>query len=174
MMVLRVVLIRHRLTFRNRPLFGKSPYRATTTMTNASETATPAQKAHATGRWAEIMFRALSTRIAKRWQFVSFRGAGKGEWRGVVDVIAIRKDTSHPKGKVLKRGDLFDIVLVQIKGGSAKAPTLKDKQRLREVAKHYRARAVVQFHWQKGKTAEFSVLQRSSEWKSSTGAEIFG
>lgn len=131
-------------------------------------------KAHTTGRWAEIIFRALSTRIADRWQFVSFRGANNGEWRGVVDVIAIRKDTSQPKGEVIKRGDLFDIVLVQIKGGSARSPTAADKQRLREVSKHYRARAVVQFQWRNGQCSEFSVLQRNGEWKPATGAEIFG
>ena len=54
-------------------------------------------KAHTTGRWAETIFRALSSRIANRWKFVSFRGVGKGEWRGVVDLIAIRKD--RRKGK---------------------------------------------------------------------------
>lgn len=44
---------------------------------------TPAYvKAHATGRWSETMFRALSNRVANRWLFVSFRGANKGEWRG--------------------------------------------------------------------------------------------
>ena len=78
-------------------------------------------KAHATGRWVETMSRALSTRVAKRWQFVSFRGANKGEWCGVVDLIAIRKDTAEPKSDTLKRGDLFDLVLVQVKGRSARA-----------------------------------------------------
>lgn len=53
--------------------------------------------AQETDRWTEIMLRALSTRVAKRWRFVSFRGKGKREWRGVVDVIAIRKDTSSLK-----------------------------------------------------------------------------
>ena len=120
------------------------------------------------------MFRALSTRVASRWQFVSFRGAKKGEWRGVVDVLAIRKDTSQPNGSVLKRGDLFDIVLVQIKGGSAGQPTTEDTHRLREVAKLYKARSVVQFQWKKGKIAEFSVLTRNLEWKPSTGIAIFG
>src|ERR1700685_23977 len=80
---------------------------------------TPAHvKAHATGRWAETIFRALSSRVADRWRFVSFRGANKAEWRGVVDLIAIRKSTKQPAGDVLKRGDLFDIILIQIKGGS--------------------------------------------------------
>lgn len=58
------------------------------------------------------MFRALSSRVAKRWKFVSFRGDGQGEWRGVVDLIAIRKDTREPSTRSLKRGDLFEIVLV--------------------------------------------------------------
>jgi hypothetical protein len=101
-------------------------------------------KAHATGRWAETIFRALSSRIANRWKFVSFRGVGKGEWRGVVDLIAIRKNTKQPAGDILKRGDLFDIILIQIKGGSARGPTPNDCRRLREVKRFYRARSVVQ------------------------------
>ena len=131
-------------------------------------------KAHTTGRWAEIIFRALSTRIANRWRFVSFRGAGKGEWRGVVDVIAIRKDTTQPKSSVLKRGDLFDIVIIQIKGGSARGPTVEDKRRLRQVANHYKARAVVQFQWTRGKICKFSLLEPNDDWKDCTGTEIFG
>ena len=43
-----------------------------------------------------------------------------------VDVIAIRKDTSQPVNRALKRGDLFDIILIQIKGGSARGPTQED------------------------------------------------
>ena len=144
-------------------------------MAAISPTPTPAHvKAHTTGRWAEIIFRALSTRVADRWQFVSFRGSNKGEWRGVVDVIAIRKDTSQPQSEVLKRGDLFDIVLVQIKGGSARGPTEADKQRLRQLSKYYRARAIVQFQWRNGHSSKFSVLQRNGEWQPATGTEIFG
>ncbi len=111
---------------------------------------TPAEKAHTTGRWAETLFRALSTRVAKRWQFISFRGTGKGEWRGVVDVVAIRKDTTQPTAGDLKRGDLFDMVLVQIKGGSARMPSADDCTRLQSVAKFYEAKAVVLFTWVKG------------------------
>jgi len=40
------------------------------------------------------------------------------EWRGIVDVIAIRKDTSHSDHELLKSGDLLDIILIQTKGGS--------------------------------------------------------
>ncbi len=71
--------------------------------TKKAEELTPAQKAHATGRWAETLFKALSARVAKRWQFISFRGAGKGEWRGVVDVLAIRKCWRRPKTEPLLR-----------------------------------------------------------------------
>jgi hypothetical protein len=131
-------------------------------------------KAQTTGRWAEIIFRALSSRVANRWKFVSFRGSGKGEWRGVVDVVAIRKDTREPNGNVMKRGDLFDIVLVQIKGGTSRPPTLEDRRRLREVAKYYHASAIVQFSWRKGESAEFSVLQPNLDWKQVTGTQVFG
>lgn len=132
-------------------------------------------KAHATGVWAETIFRALSSRVANRWQFISFRGRAKGEWRGVVDVIAIRKDASQPDDPLLKRGDLFDIVLVQLKGGSARRPTPDDCARLRRVARRYRARAVVQFQWRKGMTAEFLELDlRTLKWRSTTGAAVFG
>ena len=130
---------------------------------------TPAYvKAHASGRWAEIIFRALSSRVASRWKFVSFRGVNKGEWRGVVDLIAIRKNSAQPRGALLKRGDLFDIILIQIKGGSARGPTETDSLRLREVAKLYRARAVVQFQWRKGKSSEFFVLGRNLQWTPTT------
>jgi len=130
-------------------------------------------KAHATGRWAEIIFRALSGRVASRWKFVSFRGAADREWRGVVDLIGIRKNTTQPEGKILKRGDLFDIVLIQIKGGSARGPSANDCLRLREVAKQYRAKAVVQFQWRKAKSSSFFVLTRNMTWKPTTGEELF-
>jgi hypothetical protein len=132
-------------------------------------------KAHTTGRWAEIIFRALSSRIANRWRFISFRGAAQGEWRGIVDVIAIRKNTSQPKNNRLKRGDLFDVILVQIKGGSAAQPTRDDCIRLREVAKYYRAQAVVQFQWKKGVSSSFLELNcRTLQWNTTTGEAIFG
>ncbi len=143
-------------------------------MPTRSDSAVPAHvKAHATGRWAEIIFRALSSRVAKRWKFVSFRGAAKGEWRGVVDLIAIRKNTAQPPGDILKRGDLFDIVLVQVKGGSSAAPTMDDCRRLRQVARVYRAKTVVQFQWRKGKSSEFFELGRNLKWKPTTSRALF-
>jgi hypothetical protein len=145
-------------------------------MSSASSTKVPAHvKAHTTGRWAEIIFRALSSRIANRWQFVSFRGEKKAEWRGVVDVIAIRKDTSQPRAPLLKRGDLFDIVLIQIKGGTAPAPSSEDCIRLKQVAKYYRARAIVQFQWTRGVSSKFAELDRRTlKWNETTAPAIFG
>ena len=131
-------------------------------------------KAHTTGRWAETMFRALSRRVAERWEFVSFRGKGKGEWRGVVDLVAIRKDTSQPRSPKLKRGDLFEIILVQVKGGTARSPTPEDCIRLREVARRYAAREVVLFEWKKGVSWRFLVLNRRTlRWEETTGELVF-
>ena len=131
-------------------------------------------KAHTTGRWAETMFRALSRRVAERWEFVSFRGKGKGEWRGVVDVVAIRKDTSQPPNPKLKRGDLFEVILVQVKGGSARSPTMEDCIRLREGARHYAARAVVLFEWTRGVSWRFLVLNLGSlRWEERPGEVVF-
>jgi hypothetical protein len=135
---------------------------------------TPAHvKAHATGRWAEIIFRALSSRVADRWRFVSFRGINKSEWRGVVDLGAIRKNSKDPSNAILKRGDLFDIVLIQIKGGSARGLTQDDCRRLREVKRLYRAKDVVQFQWRKGKSSKFFVLGRSLDWLPSSSEQRF-
>jgi hypothetical protein len=133
----------------------------------------PHIKAHTTGRWAETIFRSLSSRLANRWKFVSFRGVGKGEWRGVVDLVAIRKNSRQPSGGVLKRGDLFDIILIQIKGGSAPGPTANDCRRLREVKRIYRARSVVQFQWRKGESSLFYVLGRNLRWNPTTSKSIF-
>jgi hypothetical protein len=130
-------------------------------------------KAHTTGRWAETMFRALSSRVASRWKFVSFRGKNKGEWRGVIDLIAIRKSTAQPPGELLKRGDLFDIILVQVKSGAAAGPTLDDRRRLREVARLYRATAIVQFQWRRRKSSRFFELDEDLQWKPTTSRALF-
>ena len=121
------------------------------------------------------MFRALSARHARRWKFVSFRGDQGGESRGVVDVLAIRKDTSAPTDPKLKSHDLFDIVLVQCKGGGARAPTHDDIQRLRRVAKVYRAKAVVLFEWRFRSAAVFKTLPaRGDDWVVVDGKDVFG
>ena len=132
------------------------------------------QKAAAIDKWTEIIMRAITKKVAKRWKFVSFRGSRGGEWRGIVDALAIRKDTSKPGSERLKRGDLFDIMLIQMKGGSAKFPTPEEKKRLKAVAKYYRAKNVVLFEWKKGKRTQFYVLNRKNEWKEIKTPDLFG
>jgi hypothetical protein len=102
------------------------------------------------------------------------RGKNKGEWRGIVDVLAIRKDTSQPAVEGLKRGDLFDIILIQLKGGSARRPTLEEKHRLKEVANSYSAKEVVLFEWKRGKVTAFYTLGPSLEWNPTTSSQLFG
>jgi hypothetical protein len=130
-------------------------------------------KARSTGRWAETICRALGARVAKRWKFVSFRGGNGGEWRGVVDVLAIRKSTAQPTDDALKLGDLFDIILIQVKGGSARGPTASDCARLRKVARQYHARAVAQFQWKKADSSSFFVLGRGTHWEEIEPVELF-
>ena len=130
--------------------------------------------AQETDRWTEILFRALSNRVAKRWRFVSFRGKGRGEWRGIVDVLAIRKNTSLPTNLGLKRGDLFDIILIQMKGGSARTPSMAEKRRLQAVAKHHGAREVVLFEWKRGRGTALYTLSKTLEWHPSTRRGLFG
>jgi hypothetical protein len=135
----------------------------------------PVQKAKETDKWTEILFRALTSRVARRWRFVSFRGAKGGEWRGVVDVLAIRKDTSRSNHQLLKSGDLFEIILVQMKGGSARKPVPLDIKRLKAVAERYGAKEIVLFEWNKSKKhCVFSRLDHSGKWEASTAKKLFG
>jgi hypothetical protein len=72
-----------------------------------------------TQRWAITMTkvcirRAMSQTPFPRWHFVSFVGPKGGESRGVVDLIAIRKDHRVKEG--FDRGDRLEIVLIQVKG----------------------------------------------------------
>jgi len=71
----------------------------------------------------------------------------------------------------LKRGDLFEVVLIQVKGGSARAPTVSDCERLRQVARVYRAKAVVLFSWKRGNNSTFSQLNlRTLKWQPAENA----
>jgi hypothetical protein len=88
-----------------------------------------------TAKWATIMtkwrigFETRGRRLSKtgvkparRWQLVGFPGLAGRESAGIVDLIAIRKDHATVNGH-FKRGDLFEIILIQIKGGGARCPT---------------------------------------------------
>jgi hypothetical protein len=133
----------------------------------------PHVKAHATGRWAETICRVLGTRTGRRWRFVSFRGTNRAEWRGVVDVIAIRKRTAQPAEPILKRGDLFEIILIQVKGGSARGPTDDDCARLRKIAAYYHAKDIVQFQWKRAESSQFLRLERGPRWQVVEPASLF-
>jgi len=89
-----------------------------------------------------------------------FSGPKRSEARGVVDLIAIRKDHGPPR-RGTKRGDDFQIILIQVKGGYAAMPTAEDAKRLRLVARHHRARRVLLAVWIKGKAAQFFYLRRN-------------
>jgi hypothetical protein len=132
-------------------------------------------------RWA-VRFastgKRAGTKAVKRWQFVAFAGPMGSESRGIVDLIAIRRDHLTSRGALLP-GDLFEIVLMQIKGGSASWPTVGDLERLAAVRRHYRARAVVLASWQKGAEPKFYVMRRISHerekaWREIAAVEIFG
>lgn len=139
-------------------------------------------KAARTFRWATTMTRwairhsttgkRSGTVAVKRWQFVAFAGPLGGESRGIVDMLAIRRD-HHTTGGRFLRGDLFEIMLVQIKGGGAAWPTVNDQARLKAVQRRYRAKAVVLASWLKGAEPTFYVLERGA-WKEKSAASIFG
>lgn len=99
-----------------------------------------------------------------RWHLLTFAGPGGGESRGVVDMVAIRKDHALP-GLGLKRGDAFQIILIQVKGGYAAKPTIEDGKRLRIVARCYGDCEVLLATWEKGNAARFfSLHPKSGEW----------
>jgi hypothetical protein len=88
---------------------------------------------------------------------VSFPGPAGRESAGIVDLMAIRKNHKKPKAP-FKRGDLFEIILIQIKGSGAKRPDKSEIKRLRDVAQYYNARAVVLAEWVKGNDVQFYWL----------------
>lgn len=92
------------------------------------------------------------------WQFLKFTGRRGSESRGIVDMIAIRKDHAEPK-RGTKRGDLLQIILIQVKGGKAANPTPEDCRRLRLVARHHAACGILLATWKKGKAAKFFPLR---------------
>jgi len=138
---------------------------------------TPGKKAQHTAKWAHTMTKWLITytrRTGGRWNLVEFGGKTGAEARGIVDLIAIRKD--HRKDvSGLKRGDLFDIVLIQTKGGDSTRPTEEDRVRLSMVAEYHRARAVVLAEWKRGEKLDLFKLE-GTEWSSTpvSPTTIFG
>ncbi len=125
---------------------------------------TASDKAHKTWKWAitetKVRIRqAVAGKRAPVWHFVAFTGPKGREARGVVDLIAIRKDHSAQHNG-LNRGDAFQIILIQVKGGSAAWPTPGDCRRLRAVRRKYHAHEVLLSSWKKGKAPQFLCLRQ--------------
>jgi hypothetical protein len=122
-----------------------------------------------TAKWAVTMTQvairhAIADNPWPHWHLLSFSGKHGHESRGVVDLIAIRKDHSNPIAGT-KRGDALQIILIQVKGGSAAKPTPEDAARLRIVARHHGACGVLLATWKKGTAARFFSLHKTlSEW----------
>jgi hypothetical protein len=136
---------------------------------------TPGKKAQRTARWARTMTKWLITfnhRKGARWNIVGFGGKANSEARGIVDLLAIRKDHQR-RGHGLERGDLFEIVIIQVKGGASRRPTRKDVARLLMVAEHHRARAVVLAEWQRGMKLDLFKLE-GGNWKPVAATDVFG
>jgi len=133
-----------------------------------------AANARRTGKMANTLAKALANRYAKRWRFVDFLGPKGRESAGIVDIVAIRKCGKPPTMAGLKTLDLFDIILIQVKGGSAPGPTDNDIKRLRLVGNEYHAENIVLFHWQDKKKTAFQKLDAKGEWRDATAADIFG
>jgi len=141
-------------------------------MLNRQVEMTPSEKASHTGKWAVTMAKVAIRRAVRkkfpRWELVTFLGEHGSESRGVVDLLAIRKD--HKAGRMgVKRGDYFEIILIQAKGGSAAMPTADDARRLRAVARYCKASAVLLSAWKKGESHEFHQLlektkKGASDW----------
>jgi len=87
--------------------------------------------------------------IGTKWELVQFVGPDGKESRGIVDILAIRKN-HRETADGLKRGDLFEIILIQVKGGSAPWPTRDDIERLRRVAQHHKPKCILLAEWKKG------------------------
>jgi len=144
-------------------------------MIDTPHSMSPGKKAQHTAKWARIMTKWLITfsrRTGARWNLVDFSGKTKAEARGIVDLLAIRKDHRRAE-RGLKRGDLFDIVLIQTKGGSAPRPTPDDILRLSQVARHHRAKAVILAEWRRGEKLDMFRLE-TNQWHPVDPVEIFG
>lgn len=126
------------------------------------------RRAARTAKWATAMAKQQITHVSGskkpgtkavvRWQLVDFRGPNGRESAEIIDVAAIRK--GHRPGKNgLKPGDRLEIVLLQIKGGTARRPTSSDIVRMRRVAKAHGAVAVVLVEWQRRKSLQYSRLR---------------
>ena len=134
-----------------------------------------AQRAQRTATWAKTMTKVLisqSSGSQPTWHVINFLGPNKSEARGIVDLVAIRRNQREIEAP-LKRGDLFEIVLLQVKGGSAKWPSAEDRERLRAVKDKYDAKEVLLSEWKQGAKAKLYRLKDDDWVELSDPAEVF-
>lgn len=118
-----------------------------------------ASNAIRTAIWAHTKVKSLITSSRQRgrgWEVVNFLGSAGCESVGIVDLMAVRKD--HRRDPSRPPGDWFEIILIQVKGGTARRPDEGDIARLRLVAKRYHAREVVLAEWTVGTRPTFCTL----------------
>lgn len=133
-------------------------------------------RAQRTATWAKTLTKKLisqSSGTQPRWHVVNFIGK-KAEPRGIVDLLAIRKNHHDPEAP-LKRGDLFEVVILQVKGGKAPRPNEEERERLRRVAKLYNAKILLS-EWKQGKKPIVSQLkgEKGDDWvKLIDAADVF-
>lgn len=152
----------------------------------ATESKSPTKKASKTAKTATTLAKAHLARESNkhggRWQWVEFLGANGGESRGIVDILAVRRKwavPADPELQKLKHLDLFEFMLIQVKGGGAKMPTADDIARLELVADQYNACYVLLYQWnEKDKQATgFRVLNRDTHQFGelvTDGSKVFG
>lgn len=145
-----------------------------------------AKKAIKVAKMAMTLAKAHLARESKkhkgRWQWVEFSGPKGRESAGIVDILAIRKrweKTGAPEDGVLKHLDVFDIMLIQVKGGGALMPDANDVSRMERVADHYRIDKILLYGWNIKKKTEtgFRLLDRETHQFGPVvrdGKEIFG
>jgi hypothetical protein len=129
-----------------------------------------------TKKWAVIMTKVRIRQVVAaspwpRWHLLTFTGPNGSESRGIVDMVAIRKDHGDPPLGT-KRGDLLDIILIQVKGGCAARPTAEDCERMRIVARHHNACRLLLATWEKGTAVRFFSLRKRSENHSDGWVEV--
>ncbi len=108
------------------------------------------EKAENTGKAAIEITKWRISQLPSRtkWQLVEFMGKKGKESAGIVDLLAIRKDHEKKVKKVgLKPGDLFEVVLIQVKGGNASWPSKDDIKRLQILGRYYDANNIVLSEW---------------------------